>query len=171
MSRKDRQIQVEKTWATLFLELINEEKGYDYEAESELNQDCIIDVYAKSRTTKHTTLNLQLTEAKEWESGSLSLTVPQKKFLSDVGSFNNDCVQKTIDEKIKKYISRGEDLSNVILIVQGYLSKDWLSHEINGLVKQNRHNPFKGIYYLHPPAISNRGTQNGFYFPIKDCLN
>ena len=80
-----------------------------------------------------------------------------------------------IERKFEKLTHQGVDLSNLILIIQGYMNKDTATIVFaDESFEKYRAYPFKGIYYVSPAVMSgdtDESLQDGYIVAIKDAIN
>ena len=91
----------------------------------------------------------------------------EQNILDGFGFFDNNQIQNSIDRKIKKYNKRQINVSDVILLVQGLLSDNWMKNDIIQLKEKNISAHFKGIYYIYPGDTKNAS----FVLDIKKAFN
>lgn len=151
-------------WAKIFIYYINYSREFDYRVKPHQNIHSLIDVKAVSRSEKYPELNMQLTWVEEFEFNS---NKPVTKYLF----FNEGNIKKAIERKTNEYIKRREKISNIILLLQGYMAKPWANDILtNEFCNQYKSSPFKGIYYLVRPSTDLKGKEHpkdGQILPIK----
>ncbi len=157
----------EYVWAEVFIDFINKKHSADYTIEPELGESSPVDMYAISKSGKFPQLNLQLTHAVE-----VPFVAVQKH--EDV-DFSNHPTIEAIEHKTQKLTNQGADLSQIVLVVQGYMNQELADNVFDQEVFTKFKNyPFAGIYYVAPPMISaetNELMQDGVVVAIKDYFN
>lgn len=157
--------QLEQIWSKVFVSKINEEQGFDYEVVVEPEEMSPIDVMAISKSGKFPQLKLQLTFAIE---------TPFIAYPPMASDYTKVPTQRAIDKKIEKYGNQQVDMSDIILLVQGYMSSKAVKFSFaDSSFKEYAHYPFKGIYYVSPPMFSgetNEQLQGGVLVTIKDAF-
>ena len=165
MTRQQAQSEYEKKWAQAFLDYINSENGSDYETADHDNKQtpewADVDVEAVSPSHSHPKLYLQLTT-----DSRLHTVFTNGKHRTPV--FSSDNILQAISEKAEKYSKRGKDFSQITLLIQGTLTESSIPFEItDSLLNECKKYPFKKIYYLSAPSITNSGGVNhveGWFF-------
>lgn len=122
-----------------------------------------VDVRGISRSGTYQDLNMQLTWIKDFE-------FDPKKKQTQYLSFSKNTIIEAITRKTKKY----SDVKNVILLLQGYMSKGWARDILDKeFCEQYQGNQFNGIYYLSRPALDSKWEErpeNGLVFTIKPVV-
>lgn len=163
MSKEQKQKEFENKWARIFLLFINSIYGFDYYPSFLPKNIPAKDIIGISRNSKYPVLNLELTEAKEFRPKEIHLTKGDIK--KGLKHYDLNQVQASINNKEKKYKERRVDVSEVILLVQGYIGKEWMEDEIEALKLKNICTSFKGIYYIYPGDTN----EKEFVMAIKPC--
>jgi len=164
MDRQQQNKECENKWAQMFLDFINFKHGFDYISAPSPCNSSADDIRGISKTNKFENVILELTEAKKFCPKEINLTTTDIK--NGIKFFNNNQVQNVIDNKIKKYYKNNTNVINVILLIQGYLGKDWMKDDLDKLRSKNIRAPFKGIYYIYPGDT----TSKAFTVEIKKCF-
>lgn len=157
--------QLEQIWSKVFVSKINDKHGFDYEVVVEPEELSPIDVLAVSKTNAYPVLKLQLTFALE---NSFIAYPPMASDYTEVPT------KRAIDNKIERYTNQQIDMTELILLVQGYMSTKAAKYSFaDASLKKYAHYPFKGIYYVSPPMFSgetNEQLQGGVLVTIKDAF-
>ncbi len=157
----------ELVWASVFVNELNRLYGYDYVLVPERGENTPVDMYAVSKSGKVPQLQLQLTHAVE---------LPFMAY--EQGTSANYTKQPTIDaieRKCEKLKSQNIDLSQIVLIVQGYMNHKTANKVFleDKTFKKFTEYDFAGIYYVAPSMMSGdtqEFLQNGYMIPIKDMF-
>lgn len=157
--------QLEQIWSKVFVAKINEAYGFDYEVVVEPEEMSPVDAMAISKSGIRPDLKLQLTFALE------TSFIAYPPMASD---YTKVPTQRAIDKKLKKYSNQQVDMSELVLLVQGYMSHQAAKYSFaDASFKDYAHYPFKGIYYVSPPMFSgdtNEQLQGGVLITIKDAF-
>ena len=157
----------EHVWASVFVREINKQYGFDYFLEPERGENSPIDMYAVSQSNKLPTLELQLTHAVELQFMAYEQTQDP--------NYTEKPTIDAIERKNEKLQRQGEDLSRLILVIQGYMNHNTANKVFNlaGTFKKYADYDFKGIYYVAPSMMSadtDESFQDGYIIPIKDAF-
>lgn len=157
----------EHVWAAVFVHEINRFHKTDYYIEPEWSEFSPVDMHVVSKSGKHPHLDLQLTYAIELpfvavDDESKTLDATRKPTI------------EAIEKKYQKYSEQGTDMTHLILVIQGYMKKSVANKVFNDpeFTKYKKF-PFKGIYYVSPPMISeetNEHLQSGYVKAIKEAF-
>lgn len=156
----------EHIWASVFIHEINRLYRFDYTLVPERGENSPVDMYAVSESKKFPRLELQLTYAVE-----LPFMAYEAPIAAD---YTRQPTMEAIERKYEKLEHQGEDLSQLILVVQGYMNHETaqivFSDKIFLKFKQYL---FKGIYYAAPAMMSgdtDESLQEGYIVAIKDAF-
>lgn len=159
-NREQGQHEYEKKWAQALLDHINSENGSDYIAtkpKGQLATWADVDIEAKSPSGNYPSLYLQLTVDKRRD---IVMKIEGHKFPV----FNCDKVLQAVSEKAAKYLKSGKDFSQITLVIQGTLKENNCHFELTPELLQNcAAFPFKAIYYISAPSLSNYRGENHYY--------
>ena len=164
-----RKKKTELKWVKdMFVGFLNKKLGSDYEVKfPTINNDPDlpdVDGILISQSGKFTTLNLQLTT-----------DCKRNKEIKSYLIFNPDLIYESIKAKADKYEKQNKNISNLILLIQGDMTKYKATNMFtdNYLRKCSQYK-FKGIYYLSPPKYSGGRNQcnyeESFVIPIKEIV-
>lgn len=157
----------ELVWASVFIHEINNQNNFDYTLIPERGENSPVDLYAVSQSKKFPELRLQLTHAVE-----LPFISYEQPTTAD---YSKQPTIDAIERKFEKLTHQGVDLSNLILIIQGYMNKDTATIVFaDESFEKYRAYPFKGIYYVSPAVMSgdtDESLQDGYIVAIKDAIN
>ena len=155
----------EFVWASTFVHYINEKYGFDYEVVPEPREDSPIDMRAISKADMYPELDLQLTYAIE---------TPFIAYPPVASDFSKEPTLHAIDRKLQRYTEHAISMENLVLIIQGYMSKSAGKKAFaDPALQKYAHYPFKGIYYVSPPMVSGdtqESLQSGFVYTIKNAF-
>ena len=164
----------ELIWASVFVNEINVQYGFDYTLVPERGEDSPVDVYAVSAHGEYPQLQLQLTHAVE-----LPFMAYENEHAS--ADYTKKPTIDAIERKHEKLLHQGVDLSKLILVIQGYMNEETAT----AVFADDSFNRFKdylfsGIYYVAPPMMSgdvdaidnaeNKPLQNGYIIAIKNAF-
>jgi len=153
-NRKIRKKDCEKKWADIFIRWTNNTYNFDYRSEISYNEGAE-DISAKSKSSFFPALILELSEAVKFEGDK------EIKIIFDL-----DQVVETINKKLEKYGNNPSIINNVILLIQGHLSKSWINDDLKKLKTLYGKCNFKGIYYI---SCKTTGSEE-FVIPIKNAF-
>ncbi len=156
----------ELVWAAVFIDWLNNEYDSDYKIEPELGENSPVDMHAVSHTGKFPHLDLQLTYAIELPFVALE--------SGDSSDLTGQPTIEAIERKYQKFLEQGTDMGEIVLVIQGYMKKAIANKVFNDshFTKYKQY-PFKGIYYVSPPMISEETgehLQMGYVKSIKDAF-
>ncbi len=156
----------EHVWASVFVRSINKQYGFDYDLVPERTENSPVDMYAISKSGNLPELKLQLTHAVE-----LPFMAYEQTQSAD---YTEEPTINAIEHKNERLTNQGEDLSQIILVVQGYMNHKTAQHVFSDdkFEKYAKYN-FKGIYYVAPSMMSgdtDESFQDGYIIPIKDAF-
>lgn len=156
----------EHVWASVFVAEINQQHGFDYTLVPERGENSPIDMYAVSESGKFPQLQLQLTHAVELPFMAYEHTT--------TANYTRQPTIDAIERKCEKLQRQGADLSQLILIVQGYMNHHIAKTVFTDPVfDKMKDYDFAGIYYVAPPMMSGdtkESLQEGYIVPIKDAF-
>lgn len=156
----------EHVWASVFVTSINQDHGFDYTLIPERGEDSPVDMYAVSKSGKYPKLSLQLTYAVELP--FIAYETPQ------TANYTRQPTIDAIDRKYEKLTRQGAELSNLILVVQGYMNLETAKATFaDEQFLKYKDYPFAGIYYVVPPMFSDESDeslQDGLVMEIKDAF-
>lgn len=156
----------EHVWASVFTRAINKQFGFDYALVPERGENSPIDMYAVSKSGNLPELKLQLTHAVE-----LPFMAYEQTQSAD---YTEEPTIDAIERKNERLQSQGVDLSEIILVVQGYMNHRNAQRVFSeGKFDKYKNYAFKGIYYAAPSMMSgdtDESFQDGFIIPIKDAF-
>lgn len=168
MNKKEKE---ELEYAKIFVRYINSKFGFDYSASlSSLGSIKIpriypdVDVVLFSSLRNFKPLFLQLV---------LNVEFVERFGKRNTKLFSEEKPEISIRKKEEKYKNQNKDISNIIILVQGYLplneAKDFVGH-----VKYTS-SKFKGIYFIIPGGIcrSSKGTielDKDLVYPLKQAF-
>ncbi len=171
MYSEDTKRNNEHVWASIFVHEINRQHGFDYNLVPERGEESPVDMYAVSEGGKFPQLQLQLTHAVE-----LPFMAYEQPVSAD---YTKHPTIEAIERKYGKLQRQGEDLSRLILVVQGYMNHN-TAHMVfaDKVFEKYKTYPFKGIYYSAPAMMSGDGNslgvpeslQEGYIVAIKDAF-
>lgn len=154
----------EYVWASTFVNYINQKHGTNYQITPELGENSPIDMHLQCDQCTEQHLDLQLTHAIEVPFVALQEHMPI--------DYSKQPTLDAIQRKQQKLQDQGADLSQIILIIQGYMNKAQAKQVFNDQeFAKYQNSPFAGIYYVSPPMISGETDeymQDGLVVPIKD---
>jgi hypothetical protein len=154
----------EFVWASTFVNYINKTHGTNYEITPELGENSPVDMHLECARCSEQHVDLQLTHAIE-----VPFVALQEHSAVD---FSKQPTMDAIDRKKEKLQSQGADLSQIILIIQGYMSAAQAEAVFSDQAfAKYKEFPFAGIYYVSPPMISGETDeymQDGVVIPIKE---
>lgn len=160
----------ELVWASVFAHQINQQYDFDYQLVPEHGENSPVDIYMVSKSDAHPQMALQLTHAVE---------LPFIAYDDEAASANYT-KQPTIDaieRKHEKLLHQHIDLSQLILVIQGYMNKETAEQVFaDSSFKKFKKYEFAGIYYVAPPMLSsedggaNESLQDGYIVPIKSAF-
>ncbi|HMQ02134.1 MAG TPA: hypothetical protein PKD79_03655 [Candidatus Doudnabacteria bacterium] len=157
----------EFVWASVFVNYINQAHGTNYEISPELGENSPIDMHLECARCTDQHLDLQLTHAVE-----VPFVALHEHSAID---YSKQPTMEAIDRKKAKLESQAAKLEEIILIIQGYMSKTQAETVFRDPVfAKYKTYPFAGIYYVSPPMIAGETDeymQNGVVIPIKDFFN
>ena len=88
-------------------------------------------------------------------------------FLDKGIDFTKDFIYKNvinlIEKKEIKYEEAGVNINDVVLLVQGHLTKDWVEDVVIELRSRYQNSVFMGIYYVCPGGLE----ESSFVMEIK----
>lgn len=152
LTQEQKKAASEMAWAEVFIKYFNKKYGFDYVASSIIGVPAT-DIVAESQSGDFPSLKIELTEAKR-------LDDPIK---DGVKIFDNDNVSSAIEKKEIKYEEAGVNINDVVLLVQGHLTKDWMEDVVIGLRSRYQNSCFMGIYYVCPGGLE----ESSFVMEIK----
>ncbi|HEX3095944.1 MAG TPA: hypothetical protein VHQ20_02375 [Patescibacteria group bacterium] len=156
----------EHVWASVFVQAINDQYGFDYYLVPERGEDSPVDLYCVSESRNLPQLELQLTHAVE-------LPFMAYEETADVNYTEQPTIE-AIERKFEKLTGQGEDLSKLILVVQGYMSHKTATKVFtDSIFDKYKHYPFQGIYYAAPSMMSgdtDESFQTGYIIAIKSAF-
>ncbi len=156
----------EHVWASVFVHEINRQYGFDYTLVPERGEESPVDMYAVSAGAHLPQLAMQLTHAVELPFIAYETTTS--------ADYTKHPTIDAIERKFEKLQRQGANLSELILIVQGYMNKESATKVFaEPVFNRYKKYPFQGIYYVAPPMMSgdtNESLQKGFIIPIKDAF-
>lgn len=157
----------EFVWASTFVNYINQAHGTNYQITPELGEDSPIDMHLECPRCTEQHLDLQLTHAVE-----VPFVALHEHSAVD---FSKQPTIEAIERKKEKLEAQGARLSDIILIIQGYMSKAQAEAVFHDpIFTKFRDYPFAGIYYVSPPMINGETDefmQNGTVVPIKEFFS
>lgn len=158
----------EHVWASVFVRSINKQFGFDYFLVPERGEDSPVDMYCQSESGKLPELKLQLTHAVE---------LPFMAYEDTANAnYTNQPTIEAIERKNEKLQRQGADLSQLILVVQGYMNHSTAEKVFSeDVFEKYKQYPFQGIYYSAPSMMSGDADdphpfQNGYIIAIKDAF-
>lgn len=156
----------EHVWASVFVTEINKQHHFDYKLIPERGENSPVDMYAVSESGKLPQLQLQLTHAVE-----LPFMAYEEPISAD---YTKHPTVEAIERKYEKLERQGADLSNLILVVQGYMNYETaLTVFADKTFKKFKDYLFQGIYYSAPAMLSGdtqESLQEGYIIAIKDAF-
>lgn len=156
----------EHVWASVFVHSINQDHKFDYTLVPERGENSPVDLYAVSQSGKYPKLSLQLTHAVE---------LPFMAYEpSPSADYSKKPTIEAIERKYEKLTRQGADLTQLILIIQGYmnLAASKIAFADKDFLKYKDY-PFAGIYYVVPPMFSaetDESLQDGLVIEIKGAF-
>jgi hypothetical protein len=156
----------EHVWATVFITNINAIFDFDYYLIPERGEKSPVDMYAKSRSGKFKELKLQLTHAVE---------LPFVNYEeAKSANYSRQPTIDAIERKYEKLHRQGANISELILVIQGYMNQDTACAVFSdeSFSKYTEY-PFAGIYYVAPYMLSgdsDESLQNGYIVAIKEAF-
>ncbi len=157
----------EYIWASIFVNQINQEYGFDYILVPESGENSPIDMYVESKSGEFEELKLQLTHAIE-----LPFIAYES---SESADFSKKPTIDAIERKNEKLSKQGINLNELILVVQGYMDIETAQITFaDEAFEKYQHYDFKGIYYVAPPMMSddtNESLQDGLVIAIKNAFS
>ena len=156
----------ELIWASVFVHEINEQNNFDYTLVPERGENSPVDMYVVSQSKEFPELKLQLTHAVE---------LPFMAYEQATGAdYTKQPTIDAIERKFHKLMHQNADLSELILIIQGYMNHETAEAVFaDKAFEKYADSPFKGIYYVAPPMMSgdtDESLQEGFIIPIKGAF-
>lgn len=158
----------EFVWASVFVSSINDSYGFDYTLVPERGEQSPVDMYAVSHSGKLPQLKLQLTHAVE-------LPFIAYEEAAKGANYTKQPTIEAIERKYEKLHRQGADLSELILVIQGYMNHD-TAHAVFSDKDFDKYAqyPFAGIYYVAPSMMSGdteESVQEGYAIAIKDAFS
>lgn len=167
MGNKDSQENYEAGITGIFLELFNLEYGTDYQAGPAENQESIIDRRGVSRSGRYSDLKIQLKEVRKWDKNfviELRDELPARSH-KDVKAFDSNIFSylgTQIESACKQY-KNSPEISNVTLVLEIGVTKDWLIDWVAEYCTKIQEYPFMGVYCLSKASNLNKA----YIYPIK----
>lgn len=156
----------EHVWASVFVREINKQYGFDYFLKPERGENTPVDMYAFSESENLPTLELQLTHAVELQFMAYEQTQDP--------NYTEKPTIDAIERKNEKLQRQGEDLSRLILVIQGYMNHSTANKVFKDKVFDKYADyDFKGIYYVAPSMMSgdtDESFQDGYIIAIKNAF-